>query len=504
MPSKKSIPDMFSTSLSTDHRRTASLSSYRTRLPSSKLFQLFGSFSHSSHKSTHRRSTSDTGPISFNNFKSSTSPSRHPRYQHVLQKPRRSRSETRSFKDLIPSASSWLEDFTAKLVGPSSYSKRQELYESITLKGCEEETWTEVVKQKEVETNFKQINKNKKKIDLVKEENLVTESRDGSEVRPFLIERELDPIVEVEDPRPIRRSFIDHGRTASYDHHQGNAGIKTVGRLSVSELGVPELSTGYQPSSSYKPVQCIPHKGTPSKPYNQATGYLFTETRARSRSSYPSPMISKAHSRYSYQDPRPIYGQEDLYNDDELAKEKETPNEDQALIRLVRTESQEIQSDTLSRLPRIDPSRSISSSYITHRSFPKDQANEDLPISLSSSSSSNQTSIIHHLYQDEEPVESTMNLSTSSFGKQINSSKRSSLKTQTHQTRNQHRVVNDENWNDDLVDSSSALRGKKQLYKRTSSSLHPHPHPNTKTKTHPNPNTQAKEVMSGLINLINI
>lgn len=506
MPSKKSMPDVFSTNIVTEPRRTASLSSYRARLPSSKLFQIFGS------SSSHRRSASDTGPNSFGNFKRSISPSGSTLKKTVLRK---TRSEGRSLKDIIPSASTWLEDFTAKIVNPNAYQKRKDLYESFTLKACEEDSWTEVVKQKEGEKtiNKNNINTNHDTREDTSRPSSVLEFQPTSPLNHYFIERDLDPIKEVEDQRQIRTSFIDHGRSVSYD--QGlcvSAGIKTVGPLSVSELGVPEVSAVYQPLSSYKPVQCIPHKGTPSKPYNQATGYLFTDTRPKSRSSYPSPWaspsISKSHARYSYQDPKPFYRREEhtsLY--DEFEEEK--PNEDHGSIRLVSIGTKEIESTTLSRLPRIDPSRSISSSYVAHRSLAKDDEDENDQINLASSqisSTSTQTSIINHvpvksLYQEPESL--TMNFSkdpsTSTFGKkptQINPQKRqyrSSLNLPVPRKRNQSHS-NDENWNNHLVDSSSALRGKIALYKRNSSFI-----PNeTHTKT------QGKEVMSGLINLINL
>lgn len=126
--------------------------------------------------------------------------------------------------------------------------------------------------------------------------------------------------------------------------------------------------------SLHKPVQCIPHKGTPSKPYNQATEYLFTDTRPKSRSSYHSPLLSQSNSRYRYQDPKPLYCLEEyssLYDEFEEAK----PNEDQGLIRLVSIGSKEIKSATFSRLPRIDPSRS--SSCTTHQSLAKDDEKND-------------------------------------------------------------------------------------------------------------------------------
>ncbi|KAH9818672.1 hypothetical protein DFH28DRAFT_925465 [Melampsora americana] len=519
MPSKKAIPDVFSMNLS-DNRRTASLSSYRSRLPNSKFFQLFGSSSSTSRSSSsHRRSTSDTGPISFGNFKRSISPSASTFKRNVLRK---TRSEGRTLKGMMPSASTWLEDFTSKIINPNSYQSKhkKDLYDlSFILKPCEEGSWTEVVKEKEINQSHHQREEEQEQEDQIKEDfshqpNSI-EFRSTSPLKNIFIERDLDPIKEVEDQRQIRTSFIDHGRSVSYD--QGiclGAGIKTVGQLSVSELGVPEVSMASQPSNSYKPWQCIPHKGTPSKPYNQATGYLFTDTRPRSRSSYPSPCnspsVSKSYLRYSYQEPKPVYHPErysSLY--DEFEEEEKT-NEDQGSIRLVSIGTKELESTTLSRLPRIDPTRSLSSSYIAHRELAKENENDSIVLASNQmSSTSVQSSMINHLpikplYEKgnhmNENLSRTSSIST--FGKtqnQITSNQnqfKSSLSFPIQKKSNEN---NNENLNHQFISHyHTTLKHQNQLYKSNSFDLQ-----NRKSNSIQIKN-QAKDVMSGLINLINV
>ncbi|KAG0143752.1 hypothetical protein CROQUDRAFT_717009 [Cronartium quercuum f. sp. fusiforme G11] len=326
----------------------ATLSSHRRRLPSCKLRRVLSP--------SHRRCSSDHGPSTFVDLNQNVTPST---IKAVLRK---TRSEGRLLKDLVLGTTPWTDGYMPITTESGFQSEDDDSSEFISLEACEDDTWTEIVIREK---------------SIYKREELPAGSISNSGNRPtsplkkYFTEKMLDPIQEVEDSRSYQNSIIDHKRSYSCGSIITDGGVFR----NLGDLGLVE------PPSSHRcrPWQQALQKGTPSKPYAQATGYLTSKSRSPQNSSSSHGSIDnylndkENHTKHVSRPGSPQPAPNPDWNSLRL---EENTNETPTSIRIINEkESLEEESFNLKNLPRPDPFQPSSTPYLSHRTLTKDNRN---------------------------------------------------------------------------------------------------------------------------------